>query len=170
MSAVQKSIEPGLLIGAQRRADGGVEITLLLVEALSRLAVDGFETLAAVVQDLPHLVPLRGIELQFRREAADDLARRRAEGTTAEEWPASRSAATESRRARPIKAAAAVESRGAAGGEPPRRYVTAEEKPARAAEAEHSKHEEREPDPRPVIGHACLPPTAAARRRAARQR
>lgn len=51
-----------------------MEITLLLVEPLARLAVDGIETVAAIGEHLLQCFLLRGIELEFRGQAIQDLA------------------------------------------------------------------------------------------------
>jgi hypothetical protein len=53
------------LLRPQDGADGCVEIALFLVEALARLAVHRLEAIAAVVQDLLHLILLRGVELKL---------------------------------------------------------------------------------------------------------
>ena len=86
-SAIQELVERWPADRAQDGADGGVEIALLLVEALARLAVHGVEAIAPLVEDLLHLVPLRGVELQLGREAIDEFRRqrRRAAGPAAEE-------------------------------------------------------------------------------------
>jgi hypothetical protein len=54
-----------------------VEIALFFVEALARLAVDGLETIAAVVQDLLDLVALGRVEIELRSEPIDNLRGKR---------------------------------------------------------------------------------------------
>jgi hypothetical protein len=135
-------IEPFHLVRAEDLTNRVVQLTLLLVESIARLVVDLFEALTAVAQNLPDLLLLRGIELQFRDEVIHDVGRK-----------SRRTAAAGAERAASRTTRTAAQEPGKT--RPWRRQAATGEKSPSASEAEDRKDEQRKPDTRPVIWHSC---------------
>lgn len=102
-ATVKKVVELLLLIRTEHGADCGEQVALFLVEAVACLAVDLFEAVAALFEQLPDLIALCCVELNFARQAFEELRwERRTAGSAAEasrSGPRTRAPATEAVRA-----------------------------------------------------------------------
>jgi hypothetical protein len=143
------------LIGTEDRADGGVQLALLGVETVTRVAVDLLELAAVFLDHGTQLRALRVVEANFGRQTVRRLRRHACRAAGAAYERRRTAGPAPARKSPPIRPTEIVWRLS----RPSRkiRNVTPEDEAAGAAKTEHGEHEEREPDPRAVIVHGWPP-------------
>src|SRR5262245_59313294 len=151
--SVHEAVEALDLIWTQDAANRQLQLALLALEALARVAMHLLELRAVVVQHFSELRALRVVELQLVGQTSRGFRRQpgRSSPTAAQE---------RRRRIAPPSAgeATAVETVAVRRALPFRKggHVAAEHETTRAAETEDDEHEQRKPDSGAAIGHRCL--------------